>query len=79
MKYSKYIKKVAEDLQTHDIMRHDEDLVSTLWIGDWVIIMLHITYIYIYIYIYIERERERELQMISIYAQESGSLQYDFV
>ena len=50
MKYSKYIKKVAEDLQTHDIMRHDEDLVSTLWIGDWVIIMLHIT----------ERERERE-------------------
>ena len=49
MKYSKYIKKVAEDLQTHDIMRHDEDLVSTLWIGDWVIIMLHIT----------ERERER--------------------
>ena len=26
-----------------------------------------------------ERERERELQMIFIYAQESGSLQYDFV
>ena len=27
---SKYIKKVTEDLQTHDIMRYDEDLVSPL-------------------------------------------------
>ena len=57
MKYSKYIKKVAEDLQTHDIMRHDEDLVSTLWIGDWIIIMLHIT----------QRERERERAANDIY------------
>ena len=40
---SKYSKKVNEDLQSHGIMRQDEDLVSTLWIGDWVIITLHMT------------------------------------